>query len=168
MVVLCVSGYLISSFPSPVSHWVHWQCDNFLSSPSIHGCLPGPAKGQACPLLEIILPPLLLSAPPSSSWHNALQDGFGKASWVAYVTIPFQLLLLNHCQKVFEGANGCFSSTAHFFIGNLSLYEIAGSCGRILSPWPGSVFVSLLLRVMSHRHMGKLMLQVSASVGLWI
>ena len=42
-------------------------------------------------------------------------------SWAADMTIPLQLMLCNGCQKVFEGANGCFDSTVHFSIGNMIL-----------------------------------------------
>ena len=56
----------------------HWWCDDFPSSCLIHGYLLGPAEGHACPLLDVILSSLPLSTPACSSWHNALQDSFGK------------------------------------------------------------------------------------------
>ena len=92
-----------------------WQCDKFLPSHLIHGCLLGPAKGQVYPFLDVILPPLLLLAPPS--FPGTMQDGFGKAGWVADMTIPLQHMFLNSYQKVLKGANGCFDSAVQFFIG---------------------------------------------------
>ena len=46
--------------------------------PVLH-CPLGLAKLQACPFLDVVFPPLPLSALSSSPFHCALQDGFGQS-----------------------------------------------------------------------------------------
>ena len=53
-------------------------CNQFSQfSPVLH-CLLGLGELQVCPFPDVVFPPLLLSALSSSSFHCALQDGFGQ------------------------------------------------------------------------------------------
>ena len=60
----------------------HWSTtDDFTNQfspffPVLH-CPLGLAEPQACPFLDVVFPPLPLSALSSSPFHCALQDGFG-------------------------------------------------------------------------------------------
>ena len=55
--------------------WFRNQFSRFF--PVLH-CPLGPAEPQACPFPNVVVPPLPLSALPSSPFHCALQDGFGR------------------------------------------------------------------------------------------
>ena len=72
--------------------------------PVLH-CPLGPAKLQACPFPDVIVPPLPLSALSSSPFHCALQDGFGQTWWTGDMTIPLQFASLYNGQEVFVWSN---------------------------------------------------------------
>ena len=110
----------------------HWWCDSFPPSCSINGCLLGPANEEASPLLDVVLPLLPLSAPPSSSWHSALQDVFCETSWLADMTILLQLTLLNHCQKVLKGQMAALIQLHTYLLVMWSLYEMCRILQRLL------------------------------------
>ena len=69
-------------------------------SPVLH-CPLGLGELQACALLDVVFPPLPLSALSSSPFHCALQNGFGQTWWTGDMTMPLQFASLYHGQEVF-------------------------------------------------------------------
>ena len=60
---------------------------------------------QACPFPNVVCPPLLLSALSSSSFHGAVQDGFGQTWYISLLLVIFIVpiyLLLCLCLSLFS------------------------------------------------------------------
>ena len=71
---------------------------------SIFLCSPLPSGTCQTPGLyipDVVFPPLFLSASPSSPFHCALQDGFGKTWWTGDISMPLQFASLCDGQEVF-------------------------------------------------------------------
>ena len=97
-----LSKYLTSPIPKPrgsLGHnrRLHDQIPPFFSV--LHRPL-GLCELQACPIPDVVYPPLLLCA-FSSPFHCALQDGFGQTWWTGDMSISLQFVSLYIGQKVF-------------------------------------------------------------------
>ena len=74
---------------------------------------------QACPFLDVVFPPLFMSALSSSPFHCALLDGFGKTWWMGDKTIPLQFVSLCDVQEIFVWTNCLLDLGTDFLIGNM-------------------------------------------------
>ena len=101
--VRMTSSHLTSPISSQRRSLGHhrWFCDQFPQFFSVLHCPQGLGELQACPFLDVVFPPLPLSALSSSPFHFALQDGFGRTWWTGDMSIPLQLASLYDGQEVF-------------------------------------------------------------------
>ena len=88
---------------------------------SVLHCPLGLDELQACPLPDVVFPPLPLSALSSSPSHCAMQDGFGQTWWTGDVSMPLQFASLNDGQEVFVWSNCLLYLCTDFLIGNTVL-----------------------------------------------
>ena len=109
--VFCITGqaFIQSVFKHCHHHHLSLNCDGHLGTtndftnhfpkffPVFH-CLLELGELQACPVHDIVFPPLPLSALSSSPFHCALQDGFGQTWWRGDMTIPLQFASLYNRQ----------------------------------------------------------------------
>ena len=63
-------------------------------------CPLGLLELQACPLPDVVFPPLSLSALSSSPFHCALHDGFSQTWWTGGMSTPLQFVSLYDDQEV--------------------------------------------------------------------
>ena len=68
---------------------------------SVFHCPLGFGELQVCPFLDVVFPPLLLSALSSSPFHCASQDGFCQTWWTGNMSISLQFTYLYDGQEVF-------------------------------------------------------------------
>ena len=93
-----------SSFiPQPRGSLGHhrWFRNQFSPCFPVLHCPLGPAELQACPLPDVVFPPLPLSALSSYSCQCAFQNGFGQTWWTGDMTIPLRFASLHDRQEVF-------------------------------------------------------------------
>ena len=82
-------------------------------------CPLGLGELQACPVPNVVFPPLPLSAFSSSPFHCALQDGFGQTWWTEDMAIPLQFASLYGGQGVFVWSNCLLDLGKDFLVGNM-------------------------------------------------
>ena len=107
----------------------HWGTTDDFATSFLHFSLFSSPLGlgelQACPFPDIVVPPLPLSALPSSPFHCALQDGFGQTWWTGNMTIPLQFASFYDPQEIFMWFNclldlgtvpGCIKILKFYFL----------------------------------------------------
>ena len=88
----------------------------------IFSCSPLPSgtwRTPACPFLDVVFQLLPLSALSSSSFHCALQNGFGQTWWTGNMTIPLQFASLHDRQEVFGWSDCLLDLGTDFLVGNM-------------------------------------------------
>ena len=105
---------MISQPVSSISPWFF---------PVLHYPL-GLGKLQACPFPDIAFPPLPLSTLSSSSFHCALQDGFGQTWWTGDMAIPLQSASLYDRKGSSCGPIACCILARTSSLVTWSLYEM--------------------------------------------
>ena len=97
-----------------------WFRNQFASFFPVLHCPLGPAEPQACPFPDVVFPPLPQSALSSSTFHCALQDGFGQTWWAGDMTIPLQFASLYDGQEVFVLSDCLVDLSTAFLVGNMA------------------------------------------------
>ena len=86
--------------------------------PVLH-CPLGLGELQTCPFLDVVSPPVPLSALSSSPFHRALQNGFGQTRWTGDMTIPLQLVPLYDGQELFVWSDCLLDLGTDFLVANM-------------------------------------------------
>ena len=135
--------------------------------PVLH-CPLGLGELQACPFPVVVFPPFPLSALSSSSFHCALQDGFGQTWWTGDMTIPLQFAFLYDGQEVFVWSDCLLDLGTDDLVGKHGLcMRCVVSCGSTSFPRLVFFFWALLWGSKIHKHTGRWVWQGSTSVVSW-